>query len=310
MRQWRHVVAGIILSGTVSLVYNGCGNVGGFDALAPNPTNSGAGSTLTTSPASDQLSLGQALYEKHCAVCHNTLSNSTKLGKQASDITNAFKTISPMAQLSFLTNEQVAQIALALNSTSLSLTNDSGASFRILISNRYLLTSQLMELFVNSTNPDTNDTTIQNTINSLIMNHPEGFGGNCTRNDPGCVPNPCASDGACRGKLNTNQNAEVNPSSSPVRKGYLIQSCEKILTIDKAVTNLAAKASIDVTQAPDSVTLKKLALFTYRDRPQDDSSINQLLTLANSAKAANMNILDQWRFVMLALCQSSSADLL
>jgi hypothetical protein len=204
----------------------------------------------------------------------------------------------------------VAQIALALNKNSLSLKNETSVHYRTLISNRYLLSSQLHELFVASTNLDSNDTTIQNTINSLVMKHPEGFGGNCSRNDPGCLPNPCANNGACRGQLSTSQNAEVNPSSSPVRKGYLIQACEKILSVDKAVNNLAQKAAIDVTQAPTLATLKTLALFAHRERPQDSAALDQLMSLANSAKTANMNVLDQWRFVMLALCEASTSDLL
>ncbi|MGZ3742989.1 MAG: c-type cytochrome [Pseudobdellovibrionaceae bacterium] len=310
MKKWMKSIACVTATGFLTLSYNACSKLNGFNVLDSADTSS-LGSSIGEGPlAANQLAAGKDLYEKNCALCHGTLAVSTKLGKSAFEITQAIATVPSMTSLQSLTSEQVAQIALALNTNILSLRNDAGASTRLLISNRYLLASQLNELFVASSNLDSNDTSIQTTINSLIMNHAEGFGGNCSRNDPGCVANPCANNGTCRGKLNSSENAEVNPSSSPVRKGYLIQACEKILTIDKSVGNLGLKASIDITQSPDLSTLNSLALFVFRELPPDSSVINQLLTLATTAKSGGMAPLDQWRFVMLALCQSSSMDLL
>lgn len=310
-RKWIHLGIYLLATAFLPITYNACTSKTNFETPS--------GNSVTTSPSVvippdlssiDPLSAGQKLYSNNCAICHGALPNSNRLGKTANDIIHGIQTVPAMAFLSTLTSEQIADIALALNPSLITGDPNSGVSVRIIISNRYQLAAQLKQLFVSSVNPDSNDTQIQTAIDNLITNHPEGFGGNCTRNDPGCVPNPCAQSTSCAGKLSTSQNAEINPSASAIRKGYLIQSCEQILSVDKAISNLAVQATVDITKLPDTTSVSHLSAFIYRNRPQDSGSVTQLLTLANTLQAAGMNSVDQWRMLMLALCQSSSIDLL
>jgi hypothetical protein len=273
-------------------------------------------SSRTTDPATPEttgsLEIGAKLYATNCAICHNPLTTSTKLGKSANDISNAIQTISSMTSLSGLSSDQISLIALALSGGPALTKGDpnAGVVVQVVMGNRYQLASQFKEMFVASSNPDANDTQIQALIDSLITSRPEGFGGNCTRNDPGCVANPCAGNGACKGRLNISQNAQVSPSASAIRKGYMIQMCEKVLTIDKAITNVSGKAGVDATKIPDSANVNKLMAYMYRQRSQDTSSTTKLLSLASTLTTNGQSTMEQWRFIMIALCQTSSIDLI
>ena len=215
-----------------------------------------------------------------------------------------------MQSLSHLTNEEIAQIAIALKPSTAPTNPNSGVTIRLVISNRYQLASQLKQFFVKTTNPTANDLKIQTVIDNLIFNHPEGFGGNCNRNDPACLPSACGNDSTCKGNLNIRQNSEIIPSASAIRKGFLIQACEQILSFDNSITNIASQTGIDINSQPDSLAINKLANFIYRNHTLDSSSVNGLTNLSTKIKSLGLNNLDQWRMLLLALCQSSSAELL
>lgn len=58
---------------------------------------------------------GVMLYSQHCASCHGILTSSSKRGRSATQIQNAINTRSQMMSLSFLTPQQVSDIARALD---------------------------------------------------------------------------------------------------------------------------------------------------------------------------------------------------
>lgn len=267
--------------------------------------------TVPPSPVGNtDLEKGTQLYTTNCSICHNPLATSTKLGKTSTDIQNALQNIGAMASLKTLSAGDINLIALALSAGTLTGNPNDGLTIQPVLANRYQMAAHLKELFIAATNPDASDTQIQIQIDNLITNHPEGFGGNCSRNDPGCVAAPCAGGATCRGLLTISQTAQVSPSASAIRKGYHIQACEKILAIDKAVTTVSAKAGVDPQLVPDVAAINKLILFMARDRAQDLNSSTKLLSVATTLSAASASNFDQWRGVILAICQAAPSDLL
>lgn len=297
----------------IAVCFNNCGP--SFTTLQSTEFSSSAfsDSSSTSGPGEivSEIELGKSLYQTNCLTCHGTLDKSAKKGKDASEISNAISVQAPMKMLSFLTQTEIAAIALALSGSPVqNITGDVTVS-RPTISNRFAAASLLQELFVADTGKNASDTQIEGFINTYITNRPEAFGGNCSRNDAGCIPKPCGlSDSSCIGKLGSSQNAEVVPTAGSVRRGYMIQVCEKILAIDKSVTNLLGKAQINSTTAPTAATITNLLQFILPGQTLNPAIPNKLKDLATDANTQGMNTLEQWRFVILPICQSNYIELI
>lgn len=190
------------------------------------------------------------------------------------------------------------------------------ANYKPIIANRYLLASNFQEIFVADTNPTADDTTIDNLIYNYITQNPQAFEGGCNRNDSKCYTNnsrttiSCGPGGSatCNSELKTRMIATLNPSTSPIRKGFMTQACEDILAIDKSVTNSLSKAGL-TTSSPTSVeNIKKLTSFVFSDRLDDQSAIDELHKVGLFAFGSGYSTLDQWRFVLLPICMSPMMD--
>jgi hypothetical protein len=298
--KWALLVVSMIL------LFNNCGQ---FKSIGMISANSSLGGGLP--PDNPILLLGQALYQTNCATCHGPLASSSKRGKTTSEIETAIGSQPSMANLNFLTAAEVDSISVALNTSVPALVSGEAASYKPVITNRYALASVLQEFFVADNGGDANDTKIQGLITSLVLNHAEAFGGNCSRNDPGCIPKPCGISGStCIGQLNTNQSAEITPSAGTVRKGYMIQVCEQILSVDKSVQNLLGKAAISSATAPSDASITALLQYALPGQPVDPATLDKLKAVAASGAQANLGSLDQWRFVILPICESNALDLL
>jgi len=255
--------------------------------------------------------VGEKLYANNCAICHSSLGTSTIVNKTLDGINNAILT---QAQMKFinLSQEDLSRIVSALNFSDIISPSDS-VKFKTVVKNRYLLSSDLIDFFVNEDLPTADDTAIKTIINSLITNHPEAFGGNCQRNDEGCTPTICglASDvNDCRGKLNISAKGEPVPQVNAISKGYINRACEEILFYDRAVENVLQKSGLTFTSSISEDNVSTLSLFIYSGKALPSTAINQSIAIANNAKALGLGLTDQWRFIILPYCVSSLIHLL
>lgn len=267
----------------------------------------------------DQLIEGQKLYSANCATCHGAIEVSTKRDRTAQAITEAIHSQPAMKFLGGLTAYEIGLIEVALK-TPVDPPGDSEekavTSAKPLIGNRYFVASNLSAIFV-SEDGDKADRDILAVINENILRRPEAFGGGCSRYDADCVPQPCGlgkSVDECTVELEVKSKAESSPTTNVLAKGYMVRTCEEILAIDKAVVtalnNSEVRNDLQLDPLPNSTNIAAFADFFFRGQPTSAEAINQTVSLANQAAIQGLSTGDQWRFVMLSICQSSSADLL
>ena len=256
---------------------------------------------------------GVQLYANNCSACHGPLDSTTIINKSVVAIKNALLN---QAQMKFiiLTDDQIDHIVSALNYTNIipDAKLDS-VKYTTVVKNRYALSSDFVELFVNEDSPTADDTAIKGIVDSLIRTHPEAFGGNCQRNDDGCTPTICglASDvNDCRGKLNISAKGELVPQMSAISKGYINRACEEILKYDRAVENVLKKSGLTLTSPINIDTISMLSLFVYSGKIVPGIAIDQSIAISNSAKGMGLGLTDQWRFLILPYCISTSIHLL
>lgn len=297
----------ILLLSPLTFMFNNCSKSSG--ALVLQSTD-----FASQDPQSDaQLIAGKTLYTTNCSSCHGDFANSTKLGKAASDISSAIATQPQMSFLSHLTPTEIGQIAYALEALSQAPPPEdtSTAQYLGLSVNRSMLKSNLQEIFVTDGTPDASDTAINTSIQNLVNGRPEAFGGNCSRNDPGCIASCGTSgDSTCVGLYDVITNASPTPAVNVVTQGYLEQVCEQILSVDKATQTALSKAGVVSMVAPNATDVTTVFRFFNREKPVDTASVNALIDVSDQARQKGYSVLDQWRFLLLPLCASTSGQML
>lgn len=215
--------------------------------------------------------------------------------------TNCMKISGGNISLSLESEGHFSSIAGKFESTSSSL----------VVANRYFIQSNLKEIFVSDIDADASDVQISQIIDKYVLDKPEAFGGNCSRYDLNCVE-ACGAypSSICLTKQQIHVTAKPNPVYSSISKGYKIQVCEEILSIEKAGQTALLKSGLDLNAPIHLQNIANLYSFMTQYRPYDDFSIQQLLNVSLTGQQAQMSNLDQWRFIMLAICVSTQSDLL
>jgi hypothetical protein len=252
---------------------------------------------------------GSRYYVTKCSSCHGSLESSTKRNRSSSEIQDAIGSIS---QMSFLKNSispnTVNLISIALNMHA-DVKNGPPNSMKLVVKNREMLAADFSELFLSketASSPDSDDLKIKNSIAMLISNRPEFFGANCSRYDANCLPDTNGLAGRSRGGfLDGSMTAEQIPSLNTVSQGYVIRTCEEILSVDKAVNVFLSQVSLTNASHSDLSNIKKVVAYFYRGKVIDDNVLNSLVVLAKANDDKKMSSMDRWRFVLLALCTSS-----
>lgn len=260
---------------------------------------------------------GEKLYAANCSSCHGAIEVSTKKGRTADQITAAIATQGQMKFLSFLSADDIAKIALALSDSG----NGGGdqprmaSNAEVRIGNRFMVYSNLKEIFVADVQ-DAIDKTILSSLDANIKDHAEAWGGSCTRYDAGCAQKICGVKGSdpCEADLAVKMTATNTPTGSVLRKGYSTRTCEEVLSIDKAVMTALSKSGLKTeTQPnplPNSANISVFMDFYHMGKPTSQTSLDELTKVVTAAQQKGMSTLDQWRFVMLPICESTMADLL
>ena len=269
---------------------------------------------MTTRLASEipPESMGAQLYNTNCSICHGQLNISSKRGVNASAIQSAIQTEEQMFALSVLNSVEIGMIADALNGVTPPTGTTKPSQFIAPVKNRFMLKAHLKEIFIVDSGMDTNDTNINTIIENLIGDKPEAFAGNCSRYDAGCMASNCgaAGDGECVGKHAGNITAAAIPVLSTISIGLMIRACEEILAIDKAVNTALSKAKLSATAPVNDENLTQVLKFFYHDDVVSAAAVAQLAEQNLTAKSKGYSGLDQWRFILLPLCTSTTTNLL
>lgn len=259
---------------------------------------------------------GVTLYETHCSSCHGTFTQSEKLGREKMELLNSLNlsitNIPSMKYLSILTDDEKNKIVEALTYEKSVATEAKILTVKPNVGNRYFMKSNLTELFVTDGTKDSSDTSIETIINKYITERPEAFGGSCSRYDDSCMTTTCGASGetACLGRLDIRMNAEVNVTLSTISQGYAIQACEEILAVTKSVTTVLVKTGLTTASPVNEANVTILAEYIYRDKPITKTAVDEIIKLGNTAKSLGNSVENQWRYILLPLCVSSSMDLL
>ncbi|HEX4925992.1 MAG TPA: hypothetical protein VFV50_18005, partial [Bdellovibrionales bacterium] len=175
------------------------------------------------------------------------------------------------------------------------------------VGNREFVTSQFNDIF--TTEPlSADETRVRTIVSTLVTNQFVAFGGPCDRYDracPGFVPGLFGFD-----THGVRANASMIATPNVLRRGYIMRTCEEILAIDAAVTNALAAASLTASSNRDTSNIGLLADVFMPGRPPSAQASAALLSVAEAGAANGFSALDQWRFVMLSLCEASFFEML
>lgn len=296
-----------IVSASLAIGFNNCT----FEVIKSPAGESGLG----------ELVEGQKLYSANCATCHGPVETSTKRNSSAELIRDAIHSQPSMKFLASLTSAEIELIALALRNEVTPPEDSEKPEVTIAdvpVGNRYFKAERFIENFVAEDGQrDGSDEQIILAIEENLRSKPEAFGGNCTRYDAGCVPDPCGmgkSENACKTDLELKASALPSPPSNVLAKGYLVRTCEEVLAVDKAVRTLLERANLRSNLVPDpepnQANIAILLDFLFHGRPVANQSVVQTTAVASAAAAKGMGNLDQWRYAILPACQSTEADVL
>lgn len=243
---------------------------------------------------------GIKLYTQHCASCHNPFDSSTKTDRSFEQISGAITSQIQMQFLAGLSTAEVQAITDVLNGIipveyilpPNNVINESPPT-----KNRVLMASTLAEIFLDPTNPDQDS--VDDITNYIALKVP-AFGYPCTRYDAVCP----------QGNNIINYTTPISPTSNSLRKGYTNKVCNLLTSRVINVTAVIQKASIVFTDPVNDTTVRKVHEVFYPGITADQAVIDSLINIATEAQSNGMHIVDQWQFVLLPLCLSSSLDLI
>ena len=172
-----------------------------------------------------------------------------------------------------------------------------GTDDKINIGHAGYMTSAMTILFVNPALATPSTSAIKNKINTLVNLQISSMGGPCSRYDEVCPGGDRSS-------------APVVPLSNAIRKGYIIRSCEEILSIDEAVMTALMQISLAPNSAASDVNLSNTLNLFFPGRAVSDNVLAALRIQHQATLNFGQTPLDAWRFVFLSLCTSPMMEML
>ena len=251
-------------------------------------------STPTPVPTPVVMLNGGTLYAAKCQGCHGTLDKSNRIGTSVSALTAAIKNIPIMGSLANLSQAEIEAIVGVLAVTEASAPVSPG----------YSILNSRFELFLSENPADTPNTTIRNAYTNGIMKNSEFTGGICQPNQD---PVGCKTTAA---RLTMGLGAAVNPNLSSMRRGYITKTCEEILSLDIAVTNILAKRNLTVASDFSTANISTVFQIFAPGRTPPAGVISSLTSLGTAGKSLSGQSREGWRFVLNTICTSTVADLL
>ncbi len=193
--------------------------------------------------------------------------------------------------------DQLELMDLASSGSSGSMLSSLGPDDKINIGHAGYMSSTLTQLFVNPTLATTSTSAIKSKINGLVTLQIASMGGPCSRYDDNCSGGDRAT-------------APVVPLSNAIRKGYLIRSCEEILSIDEAVTTALTQINLTPNSAASDMSLSNTLNLFFPGRAISEDVLAALKAQHEAALNFGQTPMDAWRFVFLSLCTSPLMEML
>ena len=113
----------------------------------------------------------------------------------------------------------------------------------------------------------------------------------------------------CEGEP-ANINGQMQKPSDVVRQSMRIRACEEILGIDRAVTVALSKVSVDAATAPKFKQILSASTLFFRGDAPSDVVISSFVQLSTELGALGEPAGEQWRAILIELCQMPEWELL
>ncbi len=236
---------------------------------------------------------GAKLYATHCSKCHGALDSSQKLSRTSLQIKTAIASVASMKSLSFLKPEEVDAIAEALKPAAVVEKVPVKRKGRMV--GRYYISDLFREVFHSPSFAI--DTAIR-----PILYKPNIFGTACDVNS--------SFAGQDCGAVISGTSADLLMESTTVRQLTKLKACEDILHSSAAVLTAAGLTSgLASATSPKEVTdalLPEMFSLFHRSRPMKAEELKAYSTMVKAlkTKTPTMTPMDQWRAVLLAMCES------
>jgi len=240
---------------------------------------------------------GAQLYSDFCAGCHQDLERSTKRNRTLVQINTAISTISAMASLSSLLEEERRLISEALKDAP----PPPGASafdYSLPLGTRLLVQSRLARVFQNPSSPRPEITSLY----QEIVIKTGALGGPCNHYDKACPSGLAPSI--------TTAESSMMPAVSVSRFGYRNRACGALTSLDLAVTTALQNSTVDPTSQINDAAIDRIYGLFYPGKIPQASVKNALTSLFQQAKSQTSPALtlNGWRMVLYSLCTSPEFD--
>ncbi|WP_413557712.1 hypothetical protein [Bdellovibrio sp. HCB209] len=159
--------------------------------------------------------------------------------------------------------------------------------------NRVYINSLFNDVFLTSTSAAAEKTTLTNILNTWIYLKTSAFGYPC---DPKSGVNDCGGTIV----------APMNTGTNTLRAAFKSQACQSVLSQDVFVNNFVSKVSV-VGAAPTATSLENAFGMFYRGDDADPGLIQGLMASDRAMYEQNPQISarDRWRYLILAICEST-----
>lgn len=304
----------IILSvGLIALAYNACLLQGFRSATGNGSFSSGNQSPGLTGVQAFKKFVYDPITRPRCAACHDTIQAPFHA---SSDINTAYVaaksrvtwTNTPSSKLIMKTTDGHCGAACQTNGSEMA--------------NAINLWKTYEKLDTPSTGGSASDSVLRSASRKFVATKLNGvFGGSANAhtdalitNDAGRFGGPCdlyARDfngtenfGNCN--LPSDSQASLIGPQTPARQSLVVRVCQRILQNDGAVTTaVTTGVGSNVTnRAPNQGDIQALYELFYTGRVASAGTLAALTTVGTTANQKGLGIMGQWRFILLALCQS------
>ncbi len=162
-----------------------------------------------------------------------------------------------------------------------------------LLVNRVYMTGLFNDIFLTSASTAAEKTALQNITNQWFTNKTSAFGYPC---DIKTGVNDC--NGTILAPMNTGTNT--------LRAAFKSQACQSVLSQDVFVNNFTSKVSV-VGSAPTATSIELAFGMFYRGDDADPGLVQGLVASDRMMYEKNPQISgkDRWRYLILAICESS-----
>ena len=265
-----------------------------------NGTGIGTGIGIDTNPETPQ---GAALYAQRCQGCHNGVPPPVPRNISVTQMREAINRYPAMTAVRDISNNEVEAIAAYLSdarsdggsqpSTGSSSNSSSDYfSFTTPLPTGQHIATQLNQIFNTVVNPNNK---ISQIIDEQFVEPVSQMGGAFSRNETPATHKP---------------NSFSLPVWNPIRLGYIMNGCARILEIPSAISTVLSQLQINVNAPATELNIEKVYHLFFPERSADPEVLDSLRNIYIGAIQMHISPEDSWKLVTLPLCESAAGGAL